>query len=79
MWTNAEGIQYPYDNPIVITLNIINYDVNLVLVNNGSSMDVTYYDALLKINILPIQLKEMCGPVPIEEIIGLLIIAYQAP
>lgn len=49
-WTIVEGVQYPYD-PVVVTLNIANYDVKYILGNNGSTVDVFFYDALLRVNI----------------------------
>lgn len=49
--TDAEGVPNPHDDLVVITINIANYDVNCVLVNNRSSVDVLFNDALLKMNI----------------------------
>lgn len=37
---------------MVMTLNITNYDVHHVLIDNGSLMDVFFYNTLLKISIL---------------------------
>lgn len=55
-------IQYPHDDPLVVILNIANYDISHVLVDNGSSIDVLFYDTLLKMNIPLAQLKGRYGP-----------------
>lgn len=48
-----DGVQLPHNDAIVITLNVKNYDVHRILISNGSSTDILYYDALLKIGISP--------------------------
>lgn len=58
MWADA-GVQYPHDDLMVISLNIVNYDVNCVFVDNRSSME--FYDAFLKMGILPTILKGAYG------------------
>lgn len=57
MWTDVEGVQYLHDDPVVISLNIFNYDVNCVLVDNESSVDILFFDAFLKMDISPTLLK----------------------
>lgn len=82
-----ERIQYLHDDPMVISLNIANYDVKHVLVDSRSFVDVLFYDALLKKNISPMPLKGKCGPLsrflgelePIEGTIILSVIVGQAP
>lgn len=72
---------------MVVTLNIAIYDVDRMLVDNRSSMDVLSFDALLKMNIASILLGRMCGPLIgfsrdpmlVEGTIMLLIIAGQSP
>lgn len=48
---------------MVVTLNITDYNVHRVLVDNESLVDVLFYDALLKINILPELLKKLYAPI----------------
>lgn len=36
---------------VVISLNIINYDVCYICFDNGSSIDILYYDVFSKMNI----------------------------
>ena len=45
------GIKYPLDDPVVVSLNIANYDVHWVLVNNGSFVDVLFYNAFIRIDL----------------------------
>lgn len=54
---DVEGVQYPYHDAMVVTLNIDDYDVHRVLVDNGSSIDVLFYDALVRMNICHEQLE----------------------
>lgn len=61
-WADIEGVQYPHNNPMVVTLNINNHDMDCMLVDNRSSLDVLFYVALLKMGILPIVLEEIYGP-----------------
>lgn len=44
---------------MVVTLNIANYNVHHMLVDNGSLMNILFYNALLKMNIPLEQLEEM--------------------
>lgn len=86
-WADVQGVQYPYDDPLVVAMNIANYNTNRVLVDNGSYVDVLFYNALLKMNILPIQLKGTCRPltgisretVSIKGTVALPMIAGQVP
>ena len=52
---NAEGVQTPHDDAIVVSMTIANYDVKRILVDNGSSVDILFYDAFSKMN-LPVNL-----------------------
>lgn len=47
---DTEGVPYPHD-PIIMTLNIDGYNVQHILVNSGSSMDILFYDTFLRMNI----------------------------
>lgn len=48
-----DGVLFPYNDVVVVMLNIENYDVCLILIDNGTLVDVLYYDAILKIEISP--------------------------
>ena len=41
---NLERVQHPHSDPLVIQLRMNNYDVKRILMNTGSSVEVTYYD-----------------------------------
>ena len=68
---------------VVISLNIANYDVGHILVDNESSTDVLFYDIFFKISIPDSQMGPLNSPlvgfirdtVPIEGIITLPIVA----
>ena len=48
---NFNGIKYLHDDPIIVSLNITNYDVHQVLVDNESSVDVIFYDTFVRMNL----------------------------
>ncbi|KAK3012733.1 hypothetical protein RJ639_009566, partial [Escallonia herrerae] len=52
----------PHDNPLVITIKAGNFDVKRVLVDNGSSTEVLFYDAFKKMNIPTDRLRKMDAP-----------------
>ena len=39
-----ERVQHPHSNPLVIQFRMNSYDVNRILVNMRSSVEVMYYD-----------------------------------
>lgn len=40
-----------HDDAIVVSLSIINFDVRCLLIDNGSSVDILFYDAFSRINL----------------------------
>ena len=42
---DAQGVQFSHNDVVVVSLNIANYDVRRILVDNGSSADILFYDA----------------------------------
>ena len=42
---DAQGIQFPYNDAMMVTLNIINYDVRCFLIGNKCSINILFYDA----------------------------------
>ena len=76
---DAQGVQFSHNDMVVISLNIADYDVCHVLIDNGSSTDVLFYDAFSKISVPNDHLRSMNSPlvgftddaVPVEGIITL--------
>ena len=85
--TDAEGIQYPHNDPIVVSLNIDDCNVHRVLVDTGSSMNLLSYDAFVRMKLKPEQLRRVRVPleeffgrtIPIEGIVDLSVIAGIVP
>ena len=43
---DAQRLHHPHDDALVVSLRIGDYNMQWVLVNNGSSTDILYYPAL---------------------------------
>ena len=56
---DIQGIHYPYDDPLVVTLTIANYLVKRVLVDTGSSFDILLPSAFLQLDIARNRLRSM--------------------
>ncbi|KAK3020185.1 hypothetical protein RJ639_047129 [Escallonia herrerae] len=59
---DSKDIQTPHDNPLVITVRAGNFDVKRVLIDNGSSAEILFYDAFKKMNIPTDRLRKMDTP-----------------
>ena len=59
---DAQGVQFPHNDAIVVSLNIANYDVRRILVDNESSADVLFYDAFSRMSILDGHLRPITSP-----------------
>lgn len=57
-----DGIQFLHDDVVVITLNIKNFDVHLILIDNGSSTKVMYFIIFLKMGMSSEQLVRTNSP-----------------
>ncbi|KAK3027419.1 hypothetical protein RJ639_040435 [Escallonia herrerae] len=55
-------IKTPHDDPLVVTLRVGNFDVKRILVDNGSSAEVLFYEAFQKMNIPSNRLRKMYTP-----------------
>ncbi|KAK3000846.1 hypothetical protein RJ639_021353 [Escallonia herrerae] len=55
-------IKTPHDDPLVVTLRVGNFDVKKILVDNGSSAEVLFYEAFQKMNIPSDRLRKMDTP-----------------
>ena len=42
---DARRLHHPYDDALVASLQVGDYNMHLVLVDNGSSADILYYSA----------------------------------
>ncbi|XP_040987650.1 uncharacterized protein LOC121235367 [Juglans microcarpa x Juglans regia] len=54
---DCEGVMYPHDDTLVATLLIANYTTRRVLVDNGSSADILFWDAFSRLGINPDKLQ----------------------
>ncbi|KAK3021299.1 hypothetical protein RJ639_046870 [Escallonia herrerae] len=52
----------PHDDPLVVTLRVGNFDMKRILVDNGSSAEVLFYEAFQKMNIPPDRLRKIDMP-----------------
>lgn len=80
-------MQYLYNNAMVVTLNIANYNVYSMLIDNEILVDILFYDTLFKMYIPSEWLDRMDAPVtgfsrelvPSEGTIVLLVMAGSGP
>ena len=42
---DAQRLQHPHDDALVVSLRVGDYNMHRVLVNNGSSANILYYSA----------------------------------
>lgn len=57
-----EGVKYPYNDPLVVTMIIENNTVKRTLIDNGSSVYVLYYTAFKEMSFNDSQLSPSQGP-----------------
>ena len=84
---DAQGVQFPHNDAVVVSLNIANYDVRRMLVDNGSSADILFCDAFSRMSILDDHLRPISSPlvgftgdaVPMEGVITLTVAAGRYP
>ena len=84
---DAQGVQFPHNDAVVVSLNIANYDVHRILVDNESSADILFYDAFSRRSALGGRLRSICSPligftgnaVSMEGMIALTVAAGQYP
>ncbi|KAK2998691.1 hypothetical protein RJ639_024511 [Escallonia herrerae] len=56
----------PHDDPLVVTLRVGNFDVKRILVDNGSSAEVLFYDAFQRMNIPSNRLRKIDTPLYVK-------------
>nr|XP_017221323.1 PREDICTED: uncharacterized protein LOC108198053 [Daucus carota subsp. sativus] len=61
--SDLEGVKFPHDEPLVITLVIGNSSIKRVLVDNGASVDILFYDAYQKMGYADSQLTPSNMPI----------------
>ncbi|XP_056688460.1 uncharacterized protein [Spinacia oleracea] len=57
------GIIFPHDDPLVLTIDIANANVNRVLVDGGSSANIIFWEAFKQLHILEEELARVNYPV----------------
>ena len=84
---DTQGVQFPYNDEVVVSLNIENYDVRRILVDNESLADILFYDAFSRMSTLSDHLRPICSPligftgdtIPTKGMIALTVTAGQYP
>ena len=84
---DTQGVQFSHNDAIVVALDIANYDVRRILVDNESSADILFYSAFSRMATLGGHLRPICSPligftsdaVPTEGMIALTVTAGQHP
>ena len=61
--SDLEGVKFPHDDPLVITPVIGNSSIKRVLVDNGASVDILFYDAYQKMGYADSQLTPSNMPI----------------
>ena len=59
---DAMGVKQPYNNPLVIMLNIEGFNTKRILVDNGSSADIIYLLAFQQLRLDPKRLRLFDSP-----------------
>lgn len=49
----------PHDYAIVISMTITNFNVKIILINNGSSIDILFHDAFYRMNLPKDRLRKI--------------------
>ncbi|XP_040994331.1 uncharacterized protein LOC121240872 [Juglans microcarpa x Juglans regia] len=65
---DCQGILYPHDDALIVTLLIANYTTRRILIDNGSSANILFCDAFAKIDISPVRLCP--SPTPLKGFSG---------
>ena len=60
---DLKDVQLPHNNPLVITLRIGNYDVQRVLIDQGSFAEVMYQDLYTKLGLGEADLTSFTSPI----------------
>lgn len=68
MEADDEGVLYPHDNRLVVTILVANFITHKILIDNGSSADILFWGAFARmgINVARLQL----APIPLKGFSG---------
>lgn len=61
---DCEGVLYSHDDALVVTLLVANYTTRHILIDNGSSTDLPFREAIVKIGIDATKLRP--SPMPLK-------------
>ena len=59
---DARGVRQPYNDPLVIMLNIEGFNIERILVGNGSSADIIYFPAFQQLKLDEKRLRPFRSP-----------------
>ncbi|KAK3004199.1 hypothetical protein RJ639_018605 [Escallonia herrerae] len=59
---DLKDVKTPHDDPLVVIIKAGNFEVKRVSVDNGSSVEIMFYDAFKKMNILTDRLQKIDSP-----------------
>ncbi|XP_038982240.1 uncharacterized protein LOC120110758 [Phoenix dactylifera] len=84
---DLKGVETPHDDAVVISMVVNKFDVKCVLLDNGSSANILYFDAYSRMGMTEKQLRRMNTPlvgftgdsVPVEDEVDLLVMVGLAP
>ncbi len=84
---DLKGIETPHDDAMVVSMVVNKFDVKRVLIDNGSSANILYFDAYSRMGMAEKQLRRMNAPlvgftgdsVPVEGEVDLLVTVGLAP
>ncbi|XP_073106888.1 uncharacterized protein [Elaeis guineensis] len=84
---DAQKVQFPHNDAVVVSLNIANYEIHRILVDNRSSIDILFYDVFSRMPILDGHLGPISSPlvgftgdaVPVEGVITLTVAVGRYP
>ena len=60
---DAEGVLAPHNDVIVVTMNIVDFNVHRIFIDNESSVNILYYSVFSQIEFIPDQLSRFNIPI----------------
>ena len=61
--SDLTDVQLPHNDPLVVTLRIGNYDVERILIDQGSFAEVMYQDLYTKLGMGEVELSSFTSPI----------------
>ncbi|XP_041020554.1 uncharacterized protein LOC121262226 [Juglans microcarpa x Juglans regia] len=65
---DCEGVIYPHDDALVVKMLVDNFNTRRILINNGSSADILFWDAFVRMGTDQNRLRP--SPTPLNESLG---------